>query len=402
MPRFRYKAYLSNGKIDGDTIEAGSKEAAFHALSQSGKMPFLLELDKRRENTRAKMSGGKLLSSLSKPSDARLFTELSVLLQSGFNIDQAITTSLSDDINAADKVRLETIKEKLNEGQSVAASFAQAGVSKDVVALISAGENSGNLPTVFSGMSTRFEQEAKRRSEMQEALLYPVFLIVMMIAAIFVLAFYLVPAIEPIFDGQTQDTPLIVSALSTFRQVVTNYGVWILSILLVAVGAVTFSPQIRQRVLNLRRLLPFVGAFVTETAVASYLHALHMLFSNGVPIKDAMQLAIGSASSGEIERQLLTAENEVSSGSSLHAALAQTGLMNDGLIAQIRIGEESNNLPMMLARAAAAIEARQKVKLDRLFKFLTPAITIFLGLVIGGLVTSVMSTLLSINELAIR
>ncbi len=167
-------------------------------------------------------------------------------------------------------------------------------------------------------------------------------------------------------------------------------------------ASLTFSHGARQWVLDLRRLLPFVGRFVTQTAISNYLHALHLLLSNGVAVRDAMRLAAASVSNEAIRQNLHQAEEAVTSGSSLNAALSATGLLPDGLVAQIRIGEESNNLPTMLARVATAIDTRQKVKLDRLFKFLTPAITIFLGLIIGGLVTSVMSTLLSINELAIR
>mgnify|MGYP003634328914 FL=1 len=115
-----------------------------------------------------------------------------------------------------------------------------------------------------------------------------------------------------------------------------------------------------------------------------------------------MNLAMDTATEGHLMTRLSAAEDDVTAGSSVHDALDKTGILSDGLIAHIRIGEESNNLPMMLGRAATAMEVRQKLKLERLLKFLTPAITISLGLLIGLLVTSVMTALLSINEFALR
>ena len=402
MPQFLYKAYLANGKIDRDRIEASSREAAYQVLSGSGRMPFFLQPADRSAPGTKTSAGNRFSGTASKPSDARLFSDLSVLLQSGFTIDQAVATHLSDDLAAADRKRLEIIQGRLNEGSTVSRAFAEVGVGEDVAAMISAGENSGHLPDVFAGVSRRFEDSAKRRSDMQEALLYPAFLIVMMMAAVIILAFYLVPAIEPVFDGSEQPKPFIVAALSDFRTFVSQFGIALLAALLAVVVLVIFSQHARQRVLDLRRWLPFVGRFVTQTAISNYLHALHLLLSNGVAVRDAMRLSAASAGSEAIRQRLHLAEEALTSGSSLNAALASTGLLPEGLIAQIRIGEESNNLATMLSRVATAIDTRQKVKLDRLLKFLTPAITILLGLIIGGLVTSVMSTLLSINELAIR
>ncbi|MDA4848838.1 type II secretion system F family protein [Hoeflea poritis] len=402
MTRYRYKAHLKNGAVDADTIEAGSKEAAYLALSKGGKMPFVLEADLSGGDAKRPSQALWQLGSLTKPNNARLFSGLAVLLQSGFTIDQAIATMLSDDLDVNDKKRLFDVEARLKEGSSVAEAFAPAGMPADIIALISSGEKSGNLPGVFSNVSERYEQQAKRRAEIQEALLYPLFLIAMMIAAIFILAFYLVPAIEPIFEGSANGPPTIVYILSAVRVGITHHGAALLACVLCIVFITIVSSRAKQLIMNARHSLPFVGDILKQTAVANYLRTLNLLLTNGVPAKDAMRLASEAAPSDNMKRQFRLAEERLNTGSRLHEALAGTNLMNDGLTAQIRIGEESNNLPTMLARAASAIEARQKIRLDRLFKFLTPAITIFLGLVIGVLVTSVMSTLLGINELAIR
>lgn len=402
MTLFTYKAYLKNGSIDSGVIDSESEEIAFQALSRAGKLPFQVKAAAKGESSRGPEKKPFQFSLFSKLDNKRIFSDISVLLQSGFTIDQALLAISSDAANSAERARCETILGRLKEGTSVAQAFTFEGIPQDVIALISAGESSGNLPTVFHAIASRFEQSEKYKAEAQEALLYPVFLIIMMIAAIFILAFYLVPAIEPIFEGSETGMPFIVSWLSAFRQIMANYGIWIMTIMSLVITAALLSLRFRRWILALRRFLPFIGTFMQEDAIARYLRILHLLLSNGVALKDAMNLAMDTATEGHLMTRLSAAEDDVTAGSSVHDALDKTGILSDGLIAHIRIGEESNNLPMMLGRAATALEVRQKLKLERLLKFLTPAITISLGLLIGLLVTSVMTALLSINEFALR
>ncbi len=402
MPQYRYQAYRPDGSIDRDTITAGSEQAAYQLLSRSGKIPFDLKQasnDNRSDKKQRSIGFGLLRQA---PDDARFFSELAILLQSGFTLNQAIAAMQADTDNVAEADRLATILQRLQEGGSVAEAFQLEGIPDDVIALIAAGENSGSLPKVMTAIAGRFDLAAKRRSDVQEALLYPAFLIVMLIGAILILAFYLVPAIEPIFDGRPEGKPFIVAMLSGIRDMLSRYGLWIISAALLVAGLAVLSEPLRQRLSASIDHLPFVGAFRRQNALANYLSALHLLLSNGVPMKESLHLATDAIPGGLLKSEFAQAEEAVASGSRLHAALEQTGRFSHALIAHIRIGEESNNLSTMLERGAASLIHRQKLRIDRLMKFLTPAITIGIGLMIGGLVTAVMGTLLSVNELAVQ
>ena len=83
-------------------------------------------------------------------------------------------------------------------------------------------------------------------------------------------------------------------------------------------------------------------------------------------------------------------------------ALTSSGVFPESILSLLKLGEESNSLAPMMSRAGMMTQAQLQRRLSRLLTFLTPAITILLGAVVGGLVISVMTTLLSINEIAIR
>jgi len=401
MPEYYYEAYLSNGKVDSNTITASNERAAHSALSSSGKLPYVLRplADNRFGNALGKTPRGKPGGKIDWQ---RLFVDISVLLKSGFTIDQTLSAIISDTGKSNRRQHYQQILDRLKEGSSVADAFSLSGVSKDVAALISAGENSGKLPDVFDAIAKRFEERAKRKSEITEALLYPAFLIVMMIVTVSILAFYLVPAIEPIFEAGNADKPMIIAVLSLLRNQVVDNIFWILPGCLALLVTAVLSRGFRLLLARPVYAFPLVGRFLIDSSIASYLRMLELLLANGITAKEAMAMASDAAQSHVAKTRLEKAGDAVVSGSSLHRAFDETQLFNEGVVTHIRLGEESNNLPAMLDRSASLIEARQKALIDRVMKFLTPAITIGLGLMIGTLVISVMSTLLSINELAIR
>lgn len=401
MPQYHYKAYRPNGTIDKSIVTADSEQSAYQRLSKSGKFPFeLSETQKKSGGSRARLSLNDILPS--KPNDAKIFSELAVLLSSGFTITQAIGTMRADTDNQADAKRLEAIATRLREGSSVSDAFRLDNIHDEAIALIKAGESSGSLPQVMTAIANRFEQSAKRRSEMQEALLYPAFLILMLIVAVLVLAFYLVPAIEPVFESSPEGVPTVVAILSGLRDMLNQYGAFLAIFLLALSGFAALSKSLRSRLHALVDYLPVIGSFRRQQALANYLSALHLLLSNGVPMKESLHLAVDSLGNRLMADDFHEVGEQVGSGSRLHAALEQSGRFSASLIAYIRIGEESNNLTVMLERGATSLILKQKLRMDRLMKFLTPAITITIGLMIGTLVTAVMSTLLSVNELAVQ
>jgi general secretion pathway protein F len=402
LPEFYYEAYLQNGRTDRNTIVANDRHAAHAALSSAGKMPFVLKPVSEGNSARAGKGMIRFPRRTGKAKLQRLFIDLSVLLNSGFTIDQAIAVVTADRSNNAEVALYREILDNLKEGRSVSEAFDIGGMPGDITALIAAGENSGRLAEVFSSVAQRFDETAKRKSELLESLLYPVFLLCMVVVALFVLAFFLVPAIEPIFEASGAEAPTIIAVLSTLRDFFTGGGLLVFLVWLAGLAVMLSLPTGRTLLTKLIYKLPFVGPYLIRSAAADYLRVLGLLLANGVNVKRALQLASGAARTASVRAKFNLAEEAVTSGTSLHQALSETGLFTQGQITQIRIGEESDNLPAMLDRCASITDRAQKTTLDRVMTFITPAVTIGMGLLIGTLVISVMSTLLSINDLALQ
>ncbi|MEX0347709.1 MAG: type II secretion system F family protein [Rhizobiaceae bacterium] len=406
LTRFRFLAYGENGAREAGFVDAIDEADAVRRLSRDGKTPFEVKVAR---GGRAQSDGRPFsLRALFEPKLdlTRLFADMAVMLNSGFNVDIALQAVADAEPNKTQQARIKAIHSKISEGQSVADAFAvQPEIPPDVAALVASGENSGRLDTVFTELADSYRLRAERQREISEALLYPGFLIAVLFGALLVLSLYLVPAIEPIFDNGGVETPMVVAALSGMGEFLSGYGMSILiaALLLLLIGIPLLrTGAARARFTNIFSRLPIAGGLIRTITRGRYLRVMSLLLANGVPLHDSMQLAANAAPVQSFRERLEEARQGVSGGEPLWRALDTTGLFTAAVVSLVKLGEESNNLAPIMGRTAAMTDAQLQRSISRFLTFLTPAITIFLGLVVGTLVISVMTTLLSINEIAIR
>lgn len=404
--RFKFRAYGQSGGQDAGFIMAADRADAVRQLSQAGKIPY--ELKQVDGNAASPETAGFSLRGLFQPKlDLTHFlSELAVIIGSGFNVDVAIKAVADAEPNKAQKARIQAIHARITEGKSVADAFAsQASMPPDVVALIASGESSGRLDVVVSELAKSHALRAKRRGEITEAMIYPAFLLLIMVGALLVLSLFLVPALEPIFSNAGAVPPFIVRALGGLGETLKQFGFLILAGiggLGLILAMVLQRPSSRARLADLAARMPLLSGFIRATTRERYLNTMSLLLSNGVPMLEAMNLAADTAPSAGHKAKLLQARQRVSSGEPLWQSLHSSDAFPENVLALVRLGEESNNLGMMMGRTGAMTQAQMQKSIARALALLTPAMTILLGGVVGTLVISVMTTLLSINELAIR
>ncbi|MCB1385654.1 MAG: type II secretion system F family protein [Nitratireductor sp.] len=402
--QFRFRAYGPNGAAESGVVEAADLAEAGRILARQGKTAF--DLKPARSGTRPGTSSPGLSLFRAKLDLVTLLSDLAVMLNSGFTVDVSLRAVGQSQANAGQRARIEAIHSRLSEGMSVAEAFRhEPGVPDDVVALIESGERGGHMAQVFSELAKNHGRIAEQRGKIVEALLYPAFLVFVLIGTLLLLATYLVPAIEPIFDSGGAEKPMVVSILSAIGSALTHFWPLILAALLLAglgVFAALRSHGGRRAISRLLVRLPVIGTVMRRSLRARYLRSMALLLANGVQLNEAMRLSAGGMPVGQYRHQLEAAREAVIGGSAFWSAMEGSGVFDGSMVSLFRLGEESNNLPVVMNRAASLTEFLLQRSLTRMLSFLTPAITILMGVVIGSLVISVMTTLLSVNELAIR
>lgn len=400
MRNFRYRAYTVGGLVEEGVLEAASRDDVARLLARRSSKPFeITELD---GNTSRQARFG--FPGFGQRMDfGTFFRDLDVLMSAGFDIDAAVAAARSGR-RLSDVRAIDAVLRHLKSGGGLSEAFARIpGFPEDLRHLLESGESSGRVDKVVSAIAADLARRKAQRSAMIEALVYPAFLLLMMLAAMSVITFYLVPALTPIFESAPEKMPLILYGLgavgSFFRDNLLLSWIVVLALAL-GIMLVWRSKASSTAAIRLLMKVPGLGPFIRNRAVSRYLGAAALLTGHGVPVNKALELAVKACPLKMLHPDLMKVRTKVVEGESFVKGLGEARLLDDASLAILAIGEEANRLPEMLERAGYLLERRTSQTIDRALKILTPLITIIMGVLIGGLVISVMTSILSINDLA--
>jgi general secretion pathway protein F len=406
---FRYRAYLKDGRSQSGEFDAANKQDALRLLASKGLSVF--ELVDAKAPVRAAdchpVKPSRFLFARKHVDFLKLFADLALLTGAGLTVTQSLRSMLSTETRAEQQSAVAGLLEKMGSGKNAAGSFAEIrGIPQESLGMISSGENTGRLTEVFGALAAQYEERANLKSQLLNALAYPLFLAILMIAAIMVLTFALVPSIAPIFENSGKPAPFIVAVLSSLRTGLTGGAAIAICAAAALLLLLSLLPSIRASAAavfqDLLVNLPLIGPVVRKLAQARYLSSFALLIGNGAPMARALELSALSAVLPAFKPRLLGVRDSVSTGERLHSALQSSGLFDQRVVALIAVGDEANQLPAVSKRAARILESEARSAIMRHTAMLTPLMTIFMGLLIGGLAVSVMTALLSINELAVQ
>jgi general secretion pathway protein F len=405
MPAFAYRAYLVDGSTETGVLDASTKQDAARKLAQQGRRSYHLA-PVNGERPQLRLPGRSALTFTRRVDLSRLFSELSVLLNAGFTVDRALNAVISGQANHQRRQQLQSVLDLTTGGRPIAEAFAGLpGITSDVAALLASGERSGKMAYICQRLADTFEATAKRRAAIVEALAYPAFLLLVMSGALVILATVLVPALEPIFEGSSAPKPFTMTMLSALGTVFKDYP--FVFPLAAVLGLLSYlflsrSAGARKQFSHWLLKIPLIGALVKDAVIARYLETLALLLGNGVAMTEALGLAANVSRQSSLAASFATIEETVANGARLHGAIVKAGIFDNATMSLISLGEEANALPVVLDRAAKMLQLTLTRRIDTVLKLLTPALTISLGFLVGSLVISVMTTILSINDLALQ
>lgn len=257
--------------------------------------------------------------------------------------------------------------------------------------LVHAGEVGGVLEAVLQRLASHLEQSARLRRTVLGALAYPAIVVTAAVVVTAVLLGWVVPVFAGAFAGAGAELPAptaVVLALSAALR-----SRWHLALGALAAGAATVTtllrtPRGRRRCDRWLLRLPGVGDLVAKAAVARATRTLGTLLGCGVPVLDAIDIAGRTAGNLVVGEALDAARGRLAGGGSLAGALEEHPVIPPAARQMIRVGERTGTLDVMLARVADACDDDVHAAAATLLAVLEPALILFLGVVIGGLVIS--------------
>jgi general secretion pathway protein F len=343
---------------------------------------------------------------LDKAALGELTRELAIMLAAGQDLDRALRFVVENTRDARARAVLGTVRDKVRGGSSLAAAIAgePRSFSKLYVGLVRAGEAGGTLPATLDRLATLLERERSLSANLRSAMIYPALLIVAAIGSIVLLLDYVLPQFAPIFQQAGAELPAATRVLMTLGTVVGAATPWLLLALL-AGGLIARQLLLRHAYrLKLDHLLlhlPIVGGLMRETLAARLTRTLGSLLQNGVPLIPALGIvkdALGNlAAAAAVEAATVGAKG----GAGLARPLAAAGLFPARTIHLLQLGEEAAQLATMALKAADIHDEQARLMVQRLVALAVPMITIVMGLAVAGIVSALLTAMLSLNDLAV-
>jgi general secretion pathway protein F len=404
MASFRYKAVTAAGALTTGVLDARSEQDAVAQIRALGHLP-VTAMPAGAARWRALAAQAIPQRAQSPRTIAVAMQELGALLQARLPLDRALAILAELEETRRLRVPLARVLASVRGGMSLADAFEDTGIfPKSIVTMVRAGEMGGNLEATLSRLADYLARAAAIRETVVSALVYPAILLCTAgLSVVFILVFVL-PEFAPLFAQAGKALPAstrIVMAVGTF---VTSYW-W-----LIGAGALAAFLLLRRAMktssfrggwdrLVLR--LPVLGDLVLKTDVERFARMLGTLLANGVALPQALLITRETLSNSVIAGAVGETAARLKEGEQLASRLRQTGVFPALALDLIRVGEETGSLDEMLLKQAELYEREVRHAVDRLLALLVPLLTVAMGMLVAGLIASILVAILSINDLAL-
>lgn len=407
MAIFSYKAADYNGKIVKGFLEADDDKGVVAKLDSMGYIPIRIN-PAGKEKRKYRLDVSDVFSNIFKRisgKDVMLFTQdLATLLEAGLPLDRSLL--ILTEVTEKDKFK-EIIKDILKTVQggsylSDALSKYPRIFSKFYVNMVRAGEAGGVLEPVLVRLGMFLETSQDLKDYIISAMVYPIFLVLVGGASIVVLLTFVIPKFSLIFSDLGAAIPLstrILLGLSSFIR-----GYWwamVASIVLLYYFFWRYSrtPEGKLNIDKQKIRLPILGDLIIKVEVARFSRTLGTLIRSGVPILQALALVKDIIGNRVIAASMDDIREKVQKGDRLSKPLSSSGYFPSLAIQMITVGEETGRLDEMLLKVAENYEKIVRSMVKRFIGLLEPAMILFMGLLVGFIVISMLMAIFSINEI---
>jgi general secretion pathway protein F len=407
MPQYRFKAYARDGRIESGQMTARSASHVVELLNAKGLVTF----EAKEESGGSKAAPSKAFFGLTRTSSpaelARFIKEMATLLKADLPIDQIMKIMLSQSLPAPMRAVATGVSASLSEGLPLSEGLANHANALPAysVSLIRAGEARGNLAEAMHEVSTLLERQLLLRNKVRSALIYPALMAATATAVFAIVVMYLVPSLMPLFRDAGVSPPMALTiADGIATSIAKNWQFVLIAFICAMVGGrgLLKSPAVRTLLDHVRLAIPVFGPVNRNASFAIFARTLGTLLRSGVAVVPALKATADTASNSVLASSLRTVSERVHEGEQLSAALEKTGQMPALAVRFVSVGESASRLDHMLLQLADVLENETELKIDRAMVLLTPVLTITIGVLVGGLILSVMQAILSVNQLAVR
>jgi general secretion pathway protein F len=401
MALFSYKGIDKTGTEKKGTVTAENVNVAKNKVRSQGIMLTQIKEQKSQSKSKSTISltGGVSINDLS-----LITRQLATLIKARIQIVEAFTALIEQTENPKLKVILSEVRQKVNEGSSLAKALGDYPKVFDniYINMVDAGEASGTLDIVLVRLAEFTEAQVKLKNKVRGAMMYPIIMMIVGSLVMGIILVLVIPKITKIFVSMKKELPLPTKICIWISDFLTNY--WWAVIVGAFAGWYLFKKYIntkggRSKWDKLLIKLPIVGELVTMVNVSRFSSTLATLLSSGVPILPAMKIVKNLIANVHMQNAIEDARVNVSEGASMSAPLASSKLFPVMVTHMISLGEKSGELQPMLNIISENYQDQVDAKLNGLTSVLEPIMMVGMGGAVAFIVMSVVVPMMELNSI---
>jgi general secretion pathway protein F len=402
MPNFRYRALSQKGEVVSGSISAANLAEVAQRIEYLG----LVAIDTVPEETAAGWSFSLASLSLSRPgpADVTIFTkDLALLLKAGARLNDALELLSSD----MDVGRLRPVIHNIKTAIVAGESFAEAlGREPSLfpamyVALVRVGEMSGTLDHILETIGVERSRAEALRQKVSGALQYPAFVLFAAGGVLIFFVSFVLPQFSAVLRDFNAKTDPVIEVFLSLSDLLRGHGFEVgAAVCAAAIGGwlAWRRPAVRASVVTQFARLPVISSVVEFHRAALFSRNLGILLGSGVTLTATLRILIDIMTGTGNAPVWAAMADRVRHGGKLSDALAASAVLPPVAVRMLRLGEETGQLPTLSARVAEFYEEKLQRQLDRLVAIIGPAAIVTISIVVGGLIVSVMTALLSVTQ----
>jgi type IV pilus assembly protein PilC len=257
------------------------------------------------------------------------------------------------------------------------------------VHLVAAGEVGGILDTIMNRLATYIEKAESLKAKVKGALVYPSTIIGVAVVVTAILLVFVIPMFKEMFESSNVPLPLPTQILINVSDFIKGYFLFVVVLgIIFVIAFIYFYRTNFGRVLvdDLLLKLPIFGQLLKKVAVARFTRTLGTMISSGVPILDALEITAKTAGNKTVERDVMMTRTGISEGKTIAEPLSQSKVFPPMVVQMVAVGEATGNMDAMLQKIADFYDEEVDNAVAALTALLEPALMVFLGVVVGGMV----------------
>jgi len=329
--------------------------------------------------------------------------ELAIMLSSSMPLDRSliILQGLTHSEEMADIIS--DITDRVRRGSTLADAFAQhRAFSGFYVNMVRAGEAGGALDVTLTRLAEYMERSKGLRQTVASAMIYPAILLLVAVVSLIVLLGFVVPKFADLFSDMGASLPVPTQVVMAMGDWVANYW-WLLA---VVIGGSLWSfrqllqqDEFREKFDTRLLKVPLVGDLIAKMEISRLARTFGTMLSGGVAIEQALSICLTTVGNRALQQDLHIAVAALKEGKMLGEILMERGNFPALSLHMIQVGEETGQLEEMLLKIADIYETEMDGAVKRLLALLEPVMILGLGLMIAGIILSILVGILEINEL---